>query len=81
MAKKDETSKTDPKSDPVEASPESLGSDIPPKAAEAPKRLIKDRIKDIEKRWGKEFTEVMADLHDHVFGTSQPHDAGEKKEG
>jgi hypothetical protein len=54
---------------------DSLGSDIPPK------RNVKDRIKDIEKWWGKEFTEVMVDLHDHVFGVKPPHDADEKKSG
>lgn len=43
---------------------------------ESPKRSIQDRVKDIEKRWGKELTEVMVDLHDHVFGTSPPHDGG-----
>lgn len=53
--------------------------DEPPKE----KRSVKDRVKDIEVRWGKEFTEVMLNLHDHVFGTSAPvdHDASEKKEG
>jgi len=50
-------------------------------APEASKRGVKDRIKDIEKRWGKEFTEVMVELHDHVFGASPPHDADEKKSG
>ena len=28
------------------------------------------RIRAIEKRWGKEFMEVMADIHDHLFGAT-----------
>jgi hypothetical protein len=44
-----------------------------------PKRSIHDRIKDIEKRWGKGWEEVLTDVHDHVFGTSNAHDADEKK--
>lgn len=38
------------------------------------KRSLNDKIKDVEKRWGKDFDEVLIDLHDHVFGTSPPHD-------
>lgn len=34
----------------------------------APKRSLGARVKDIEKRYGKEFTEVIIDIHDHVFG-------------
>lgn len=58
-------------------------SDTAPAKEDAPKpkRHIRDRIKDIEKRWGKEFTEIMVDVHDHVFGTSPPHDEDEKKQG
>ena len=37
------------------------------------------RIKAIEARWGKDFMEVMADLHDHVFGTT-PQKETEKPE-
>lgn len=39
-----------------------------------PPRSIGARIRDVEKRWGKNFEHVMLDLHDHVFGTSPPHD-------
>jgi hypothetical protein len=38
------------------------------------KRPIRDRIKDIETRWEKDFEEIMIDLHDHVFGTSPTHE-------
>lgn len=37
------------------------------------------RIRAIEKRHGKEFTEVLADMHDHIFGATseEPEEAGE----
>lgn len=38
------------------------------------KRSLADRVKDIETRWGKSLDEVVVDLHDHVFGTSVPHE-------
>jgi hypothetical protein len=42
-----------------------------PKVSQATnKKRVADRIKAIEKRHGKEFTEVLADMHDHVFGTT-----------
>lgn len=37
-------------------------------------RSISDRVKDVEKRWGKSIQEVMVDIHDHIFGASKPHD-------
>jgi hypothetical protein len=37
-------------------------------------RSVADRVKDIEVRWGKDIQEVMVELHDHVFGTSRPHE-------
>ena len=41
---------------PVESVPENEG--------------LAQRIRDIEARWGKEFTEVLVDLHDHILGKS-----------
>lgn len=56
---------------------------VPPAAPEPPKekRSVKDRVRDAEVRWGKDFDEIILDIHDHVFGTSLPHDAVDKKEG
>lgn len=31
---------------------------------------VVDRVKAIEARWGKDFMEVMMDIHDHLFGVS-----------
>jgi hypothetical protein len=38
-----------------------------------PRRSVGARIRDIEKRWGKNFEDVIIDLHDHVFGASPEH--------
>lgn len=45
------------------------------------KRSVQDRIKNIEKRWGKEFTEVLADMHDHIFGNEEATDETEEDTG
>lgn len=37
-------------------------------------REVGDRIKDIETRWDKGIQEVLIDIHDHIFGTSRPHE-------
>lgn len=31
-----------------------------------------ERIRAIELRWGKEFMEVVVEIHDHLFGVSPP---------
>jgi len=66
--KTDETNKTKPESNPPSDATEGVET-------EAKKsRPVADRIKDIETRWGKDIQEVMIELHDHVFGTSRPHE-------
>lgn len=51
----------------------------PPQDQTPPEDVAKDsdysippdhRIRDIEKRWGKSFEHVLADIHDHVFGAT-----------
>lgn len=37
------------------------------------------RIKAIEARHGKDFMEVMADVHDHIFGATPPQKEPEKQ--
>lgn len=82
----DESDEANQESEPPLSTDENLdtATDKPETEAPAqedpkPKRHIHDRITDIEKRWGKGWEEVLADVHDHVFGTSNPHDAGEEK--
>lgn len=63
--------------DPVTGEPASpvAGSAVGVEPAPVPqKRHMRDRIKDVETRWGKDFEEILLDLHDHVFGTSDPHE-------
>jgi hypothetical protein len=57
------------------------GATTPPEKAEAtpevvvtPPRSIGARIRDVEKRWSKDFEHVLLDIHDHIFGVSDPHD-------
>jgi len=38
------------------------------------KPSVKERIRRIERRHKKEFTEVLADMHDHIFGNEDPVD-------
>lgn len=38
------------------------------------KRSLRDRVRDAETRWEKDFEEIILDIHDHVFGTSPPHE-------
>ena len=67
---KDPLDESDKKGTESEPDASDAASDPPP----VPKRSVKDRIKDIETRWGKGFEEIMIDLHDHVFGTSLSHE-------
>lgn len=75
-----DVNETDKKPDSVVADAGVAADAAAPAPAPTPeKRKIQDRIKDIEKRWGKEFTEVVVDLHDHIFGKSPHHDEDEAK--
>ena len=70
-------SKTDSKVNTDASKQTNPESDSPADATEGvetPKRSVADRVKDSETRWGKEIQEVMIELHDHVFGTSRPHE-------
>ena len=67
--KTDETNKTKSESNPTSDATEGVETSEVKKP-----RSVADRVKDIETRWGKDIQEVMVELHDHVFGTSKPHE-------
>lgn len=46
----------------------------PEEKTETEKRSSRDRVKDIETRWQKDFEDIIIDIHDHIFGTSPPHE-------
>lgn len=56
--------------------------DSPPDKGDPPKppRSVGARIRDVEKRHGKDFEHILLDLHDHIFGTSPEHNESDDPE-
>lgn len=60
---------------PVTGDPAGAGGSVGVTEPEPPKkRSVRDRVRDAETRWEKDFDEIILDIHDHVFGTSPPHE-------